>query len=48
MNECNEWIVRYGLKIIQSADKDQDPGDDSGSGAVSATSRDQAQQSFNR
>ena len=47
VNNCNERIVRYGLRVIHSSD-DKDPGDDSGSGAVSATTSDQAQQSSNK
>jgi hypothetical protein len=31
VNDCNERIVRYGLKLIRSSDS-QDPGDDNGSG----------------
>jgi IS5 family transposase len=31
VNDCNERIVRYGLKVIHSSDS-QDRGDDSGSG----------------
>jgi IS5 family transposase len=40
MNDCNERIVRHGLKVIGSLDS-QDPTDDSGSGAGSASSSDQ-------
>jgi hypothetical protein len=31
VNDCNERIVRHGLKVIRSSDS-QDPGDDSGNG----------------
>ena len=47
VNDCNERIVRYGLKVIHSSD-DKDPSDDSGSCAGSATTSDQAQQSSNK
>ena len=47
VNDCNERIVRYGLKVIHSFE-DKLPGDDSGCGAGSATTSDQAQQSSNK
>ena len=47
VTDCNERIVRYGLKVIHSSE-DKDPGDNSGSGAGSATTSGQAQQSSNK
>jgi hypothetical protein len=43
VNDCNERIVHYGLKVIRSSDS-QDLGDDSGSGG-SASTADQPQPS---
>ncbi len=44
VNDCNERIVRHGLKVIRSSD-DQDPGDQSGSGGRSASPGDQQRSS---
>jgi IS5 family transposase len=40
VNDCNERIVRHGLKVIRSSD-DQDPGDHSGSGGESGCNGEQ-------
>ena len=40
VNDCNERIVRHGLKVIRSSD-DQDPGDHSGSGGGSGCNGEQ-------
>ena len=40
MNDCNERIVRHGLKVIRSSDS-QAPGDDSGNDGGSASPVDQ-------
>jgi IS5 family transposase len=40
VNDCNERIVRHGLKVIRSTES-QDPGDHSGSGGPSASPGDQ-------
>jgi hypothetical protein len=40
VNDCNERIVRHGLKVIRSSDS-QDPGDDSGNDGGSASPVDQ-------
>jgi hypothetical protein len=44
LNDCNERIVRYGLKVIHSSDE-KDPGDDSGNGGRSTSTADQPQTS---
>jgi IS5 family transposase len=44
VNDCNERIVRHGLKLIRSSD-DQDPGDHSGSGGGLASPGDQQRSS---
>jgi len=44
LNDCNERIVRYGLKVIHSSDE-KDPGDDSGNGGRSTSTSDQPQTS---
>jgi IS5 family transposase len=44
VNDCNERIVRYGLKVIHSSHS-QDRGDDSGSGGGSTSPADQSQPS---
>jgi IS5 family transposase len=44
VNDFNERIVRYGLKVIHSSDS-QDRGDDSGSGGGSTSPTDQSQPS---
>ena len=36
VNDCNERIVRHGLKVIRSSDS-QDPGDDNGTGGGGST-----------
>jgi len=40
VNDCNERIVRHGMKVIRSSDS-QAPGDDSGNGGGSASPVDQ-------
>jgi len=40
VNDCNERIIRHGLKVIRSTES-QDPGDHSGSGGGSASPGDQ-------
>ena len=44
VNDCNERIVRHGLKVIRSS-VDHDPGDDDGSGGGSTSTADQPQPS---
>ena len=44
VNDCNERIVRHGLKVIRSSD-DQNPGDHSSSGGGSASPGDQQRSS---
>lgn len=44
VNDCNERIVRHGLKVIRSSDS-QGPGDDSGSGGGSTNPAAQPQPS---
>ncbi len=44
VNDCNDRIVRHGLKVIRSSD-DQDPGDYSRSGGGSASPGDQQRSS---
>jgi IS5 family transposase len=41
VNDCNERIVRYGLKVIHLSD-DKDPSDDNGSGSGSTNPADQS------
>jgi hypothetical protein len=44
VNDCNERIVRHGMKVIRSS-IDHDPGGDEGSGGGSTTTADQPQPS---
>ena len=44
LNDCNERIVRYGLKVIHSSDE-KDPGDNNGNGGRSTSTADQPQTS---
>jgi hypothetical protein len=44
VNDCNERIVRHGLKVIRSSDT-EGPGDDNGSGGASTSPADQPQPS---
>jgi hypothetical protein len=47
VNDCNERIVRHGLKVIRASDS-QDPGDGSGNGGGSASTGEQPMPSAQR